>query len=81
MFCYYRGIRDLAEGSKLYDLKRHHNMAGYKTKLGRTLHNSDVKSAFTFIFVSPYIQPFRGLRSRRRVRHAVILFHFLERQV
>jgi len=25
-----------------------------KHKSGRTLHNSDVKSAFTFIFVSPY---------------------------
>jgi len=28
-----RGIRDLAKGSKLYDLKRHHNMAGYKTQI------------------------------------------------
>ena len=30
---FYRGIRDLAEGSKLYDLKRHHNKAGCKTQI------------------------------------------------
>ena len=29
----YRGIRDLAEGAKLYDLKPHHNKAGYKTQI------------------------------------------------
>ena len=33
MFAQYRGIRDLAEGSKLYDLKRHHNVAGCKTQI------------------------------------------------
>ena len=47
-FLLYRGIRDLAEGSKLYDLKRHHNVAGCKTQIRSYIAYQWCNSCFHF---------------------------------